>query len=105
MLYVSEWTDELFTFGMFSFGGFIVYCPVFMSSSVWLRDVLMFAVSVNQKWVRKSEGDVFGNGFQCSCFAERTATIWLLPLAWPLTLHKNPQYNASLHIAYKFIAI
>lgn len=35
----------------------------------------MFAVSVNQKWVRKSEGDVFGNGFQCSCFAERTATI------------------------------
>lgn len=44
MLYVSEWMDELFTFGMFFQRH---YTAVFMSSSVWLRDVLRFAVSIN----------------------------------------------------------
>lgn len=33
--------DEMFTFGMFSFGGFIQNCHVSMNSSVLLRDILV----------------------------------------------------------------
>ncbi len=98
MLYVSKWMDELFTFVMFSFGGFIQYCQCIYELKCFIErcsDVCCFN-SLNQKGsekVRKISW-IWIPVFFFFCLKDCNHMILLL--AWPMTLHNTSCIKAAI---------